>query len=248
MMERFDAALRDGGVGALHALKEAALQQGLQPQNMVDIDGRSLAHMAVEHGQVPAFMIAFGPLLDQDASAFLDVHNTFGETPLHLAVVRGDVVATKMWIDRGVDVHRVDHRGNSALHFAALGGHAAVVDMLLAAKAPTEANDDDKTPAEVAREHGHDGVAELIQRAIDASAGRGETDHGLGLAGRASEEGPPSAGAKGPGHWTTLMRAISERRTPQGFATPAGSASVQSTGSMVSMASIAKGGGGAAPG
>ncbi len=246
MLEQFEAALSDGDVGRLHELTEAAMQAGLQPHNMVDIDGRSLAHMAVEHGQVPAFMIAFGPLLDQDASAFLDVHNTFGETPLHLAAAKGDAIATRIMLERGADVHRVDHRGNSALHFAALGGDPEVAGLLLAARAPTAVNDDEKTPAEVARERGHGDVAGVIQRAIDASAVAGDAGHGL--AGRASEESPPSASTKGPGHWSTLMRAIPERRATPGFATPAGSASVQSTGSMVSMASITKGGGGAAPG
>lgn len=45
-----------------------------------------------------------------------------GETPLHYASRRGDVVILNILLKAGSDVLAVDHQGRSCIHFAALGG------------------------------------------------------------------------------------------------------------------------------
>lgn len=241
MMEQFKVALRAGDVDGLQRLVHEAAQVGMDLAALRNDEERHLAHLAVEHGTVPAFLAVFDPLLRGHEREFLDARTGFGETPLHLAAINGDTDSTRALLAYWADVTSLDDFGNSALHCAAIGGNAEVATMLLDAHVPLERNDQHQTPADTARERGHFELAERLQ-ALYVPA---EPAVGDGLAGGASEEVVPSLEAHEPGHWKSFMRAIQDN---SGFATPAGSASVQSNDSVESMASVMKAAGGAAPG
>ena len=57
---------------------------------------------------------------------------------IHRAAARGDVEAVRQCLDAGVDVDRFDFIGWTPLVHAALGGHVAVMDVLLSAGADPE--------------------------------------------------------------------------------------------------------------
>merc|ERR1740117_976460 len=90
--------------------------------------------------------------------------------PLCSASAAGNVAALKMLLDRGADIHNRGHnpRQLTALHFAAVSGHADVVVALLAAGARTDLKDKaGRTPADIAKQVGN---REIWQMLIGAAA------------------------------------------------------------------------------
>lgn len=219
MMERFDAALRAGNVRQLTSLVEEATRNGVDLAAMKDADGMHLAHLAAKYGHMGAFMAAFGPLLERNASAFLDPANAFGETPLHMAAADGNVDATRLLIERGANVDTLDGYGNSVLHCAAAGGNVVVTGMLVDAHAPSPKNRMGQTPAELAKEREYHSAAERLGRLSE-----GDVRH------------PTSAAIP---QWMAVMQ-TSNPSLREGLA---GSMSIQSTTSTKSAASGNKGGG-----
>ena len=67
------------------------------------------------------------------AIALLSFSSVGSADPLHAAARDGDLSAVKALLHEGADVNARDTKGNTALHFAALKGHATVVEVLLAA-------------------------------------------------------------------------------------------------------------------
>ena len=106
--------------------------------------------------------------------------------PLCSASVTGNLAALKLLLDHGADIHNRGHnpRQLTALHFAAVGGHADVVAALLAAGARTDLKDKaGRTPADRAKQVGnHDIRQMLIGAAAEARntqspvAGRGRSE------------------------------------------------------------------------
>lgn len=64
-----------------------------------------------------------------------------GWVPVHLAALRGDVVATKLLVQAGADVNIQTPQGTTPLFFACLYGHCSVVEALLQAGANLEDRD-----------------------------------------------------------------------------------------------------------
>ncbi|KAI4898336.1 hypothetical protein NFI96_024567 [Prochilodus magdalenae] len=64
--------------------------------------------------------------------------NWFGETPLHLAAIKGDVQSVKDMVNVGASVNQADNAGWTPLHEAVLHRHYTVVETLL--KAGAEVN------------------------------------------------------------------------------------------------------------
>ncbi|CAL8266917.1 unnamed protein product [Lota lota] len=89
--------------------------------------------------------------------------NHKGETPLHLAAIKGDVEAAKELLDQGADPNLKDHAGWTPLHEACNLGHLSLVEVLLARGAllntPGYEND---SPLHDAARNGHPAVARLL--------------------------------------------------------------------------------------
>lgn len=76
----------------------------------------------------------------------------FGNTPLKVAAVRGDLHATRVLLDAGADVNAIVEDGFTALHFAASQGHPEVVKLLLQRGAsPKILNSEGRTAMELAQ-------------------------------------------------------------------------------------------------
>ncbi|KAJ8396360.1 hypothetical protein AAFF_G00019370 [Aldrovandia affinis] len=100
--------------------------------------------------------------MSQGSPAYLK-RNHKGETPLHLAAIKGDVEAVKELLAQGADPNLKDHAGWTPLHEACNLGHLGVVEALLQQGAllntPGYQND---SPLHDAVQNGHTPVARLL--------------------------------------------------------------------------------------
>ncbi|XP_062389591.1 BRCA1-associated RING domain protein 1 [Sardina pilchardus] len=100
--------------------------------------------------------------LSQGSPAFAK-RNHKGETPLHLAAIKGDVEAVKRLLEQGADPNLKDNAGWTALHEASNHGHVALVEALILGGAllntPGYQND---SPLHDAVRNGHAAVAKLL--------------------------------------------------------------------------------------
>jgi ankyrin repeat protein len=86
-----------------------------------------------------------------------------GETPLHIATVRGDTSAMAALLDAGAKIDTPGEHGYTALHEAAAQRHAATVTLLLSRGASTNiANDDGCTPQQLAELLEHHDITPLF--------------------------------------------------------------------------------------
>ena len=93
--------------------------------------------------------------------------------PLHAAARAGDLDLVNHFITvHMADVNRANASGFTPLHWAAIGGHAAIAATLLAAGASVDAKDeDDETPLHFAARNGRASVvATLLARGADVDA------------------------------------------------------------------------------
>jgi len=88
----------------------------------------------------------------------------------YIACRNGHTAAMRLLLARGAKVDATGYFGASALHWGAAGGHTEVVEALLDAGADPRLRDPkfDATPAAWAREHGHVGLAEVLDRAASS--------------------------------------------------------------------------------
>lgn len=93
--------------------------------------------------------------------------------PLADAAERGDVLAVRDLLQQHADVNAAQPDGMTALHWAALNGHAKLVDVLVAAKAKVDpvTRLGDYTPLHLAAERGHGAVVtRLLAAGSNAAA------------------------------------------------------------------------------
>lgn len=143
--------------GDLDAVR-ALLQKDPGWLNRPDDRGKSPLFHAVTNNRVE--VVAF--LLEQGAAPrFADAT---GLTPLHIAVWHGRAEPAKLLVERGADIHARDVFGDTPLHTAAMHGRVDMVKWLLSVGAdPAETNDDERTPAALARRHRQTETAELLE-------------------------------------------------------------------------------------
>ena len=89
----------------------------------------------------------------------------FGNTPLKIAAVWGDVDAIELLVAAGARINERNEDGMTALHHAAAQNHPQAVKKLIALGASVDTRDDDgKTPLELARILGNDDVIESLAK------------------------------------------------------------------------------------
>ena len=125
-------------------------------------DGNLFARCAAYGGIDPLLHVAVmrsdsGEILDilsqNGYFADIEAHNDFGKTALMAAAQQGNSPAVRWLLDKGADVQALTnatdkweyprHGERTALHYAAAAGDAAVVKMLIAAGAKSNAVDDE---------------------------------------------------------------------------------------------------------
>ncbi|XP_065828708.1 uncharacterized protein [Oscarella lobularis] len=97
--------------------------------------------------------------------------NERGETPLHVACIRGDSDAVQKLIEQGAQINCGDHAGWTPLHEAANHGHGEIVRILLENGAdPNALGMDDITPLQDAITNGHNEVVTILIEIGDADS------------------------------------------------------------------------------
>ena len=138
-----------------------ALSQGFDP-NALD-----------EHGQ-PALILALqlesvkvAKVLMDAKGVDIDIRNHVGETPLMMAALKAEVDASTALVAHGAAVQK---DGWSPLHYAATGGSAAIVKLLLSKGAALEARSPNgSTPLMMAARYGNE---EAVDALLAAGADR----------------------------------------------------------------------------
>src|SRR5260370_39152027 len=107
---------------------------------------------------------------DEDLPAFCEIAlkdvnqiGNFGERPLHVASVRGNMEEIAALIDAGADVNAPGDLGNTPLHEAVGQGHITAIKFLLDNGASVDVrNELGETPLEIARLKGRDDILKLM--------------------------------------------------------------------------------------
>ncbi|XP_037344808.2 BRCA1-associated RING domain protein 1 [Pungitius pungitius] len=136
--------------------------------NALSSDGRrcgdSPSHPAAAGEQSPCTPVASGGRPTSGSPAFMK-RNHKGETPLHLAAIKGDVEAVNALLDQGADPNLKDNAGWTPLHEACNLGHLVVVEVLVSRGAllntPGYEND---SPLHDAVRNGHPAIVKLLLR------------------------------------------------------------------------------------
>ncbi len=137
------------------------LAQGLDP-NLLDTHGQPALIVALQ-GQ----SMKVAQVLWEAPGIRIDVVNHAGETPLMMAALRAEADAAAALIARGAAINK---DGWSPLHYAATGGSAAIVKMLLAHGALLEARSPNQsTPLMMASRYGNE---EAVDALLAAGADR----------------------------------------------------------------------------
>ena len=153
----FIAIKRDDG-----AAVRTLLQRGFDP-NTPDANGQYGLYLALRE---PSLQVA-RVLVDWPQTR-VDVRNRVDESPLMMAALKGHAELVQRLIARGADVNKP---GWTPLHYAATGGHAAIIAMLLDAHAYIDAESPNgTTPLMMASQYGTAAaVRQLLEAGADAS-------------------------------------------------------------------------------
>ena len=137
---------------------QAWLEQGV---DQTSADGWAPLHLAAAFGGPAATAL----LLEHGADVKQVSRNPMQNQPLHACVALSRNVETiRVLIARGADVNATQAGGYTPLHQAAAAGLEELTRLLLEAGANRGARcHQGKTPADYARERGHDGLAAMLE-------------------------------------------------------------------------------------
>ena len=146
-----------------------ALARGFDP-NALDEQGQPALILALQMESVKVAKV----LMDAKGIQ-IDIRNHAGETPLMLAALKAEVDAANALVAHGAAVQK---DGWSPLHYAATGGSAAIVRLLLSKGAPIEARSPNgSTPLMMAARYGNE---EAVDALLAAGASR-QAKNDLGM-------------------------------------------------------------------
>ena len=136
---------------------QLAIGQGVQETSA---DGWAPLHLAAAFGgaEAAAWLLAHGADVKQVS------RNPMQNQPLHACIaLNQDAETARILIAHGAEVNATQAGGYTPLHQAAAAGLVELTRVLLAAGAnPAACCDRGKTPADYARERGHDAVVALL--------------------------------------------------------------------------------------
>ena len=122
------------------------LDSNKQPRaSMLQINNREreeLLHFACKNGQISLIRNLLKDNVDINAL------NAKGLSPLHLAVIEGNIEVTKLLISEGANIEVTDSKwGSSPLLYACQNGRTKIVKLLVEMGADIKAESDDDTSA-----------------------------------------------------------------------------------------------------
>ncbi len=145
----FNAIKRDDA-----SVIQSLLQRGFDP-NTLDPKGLHGLFLALrEPSPKAAQVLVNAPKIN------LNVLSSNGESPLMMAVFRGQVELAQQMISKGADVNKT---GWTPLHYAATAGHVLLINLLLENHAYIDAESPNKTtPLMMAAHYGTPGAVKLL--------------------------------------------------------------------------------------
>ena len=152
---------------------------GLDP-NQLDTHGQPALTLALQTESLKVAKVLW------DAPGIrIDIRNHAGETPLMMAALKAEADAAAALVAHGAAVQK---DGWSPLHYAATGGSAAIVNLLLSKGAPLEARSPNgSTPLMMAARYGNE---EAVDALLAAGADRtAKNDLGMNASAFASSAG-----------------------------------------------------------
>jgi ankyrin repeat protein len=174
-----DARRLADGAAALTIWEAAALGRDTAVEQSLEADA-SLVNAWAADGHVPVGLAAyFGHpstvrlLLARGADVHATARNTMKVQPLHAAVAGRNADAVAALLERGADPNARQQAGYTPLMGAAAAGRDDLAELLLARGAdPALVNDEGKSAAVIAQEHGHAALAARLHPGLrPASAG-----------------------------------------------------------------------------
>ena len=162
------------------------LASGLDP-NQLDPHGQPALLVALQGESLKVAKVLW------DAKGIqIDVRNHAGETPLMMAALKAEVDAAAALVAHGASVKK---DGWSPLHYAATGGSAAIVKLLLSKGAPLEARSPNgSTPLMMAARYGNE---EAVDALLAAGADRlAKNDLGMDASAFAASAGREKLAAR----------------------------------------------------
>lgn len=236
-----NALLWAAGAGALDACVLLVDECGVDPRGAQQKDGRSALHWAARNGQLAVcrwLVLEKGVCVDTpthdgtvalhwavwqrqwavvrwllgEGGADLHATNSFGCNSIQWAAQSGDVPMCAFLRARGLDVGCLNCNGHSALHKAAIKGHADVCAWLVhTARLGLEhmqADEGGHTPARMARCDGHAELADWLEG--EEQRMRREAAEATNRAVDAKSNDERASLAHGPDHHSAL-RAVSQQ-------------------------------------
>jgi uncharacterized protein len=106
-------------------------------------------------------------LLEHGAHIHQVSHNAMRNQALHACIALGSSIESlRLLLEAGADVHATQAGGYTPLHQAAASGNSGAIDLLLAYNAGKKTRcDQNKTPADYARERGHLAISAMLEDA-----------------------------------------------------------------------------------
>ena len=148
--EDFFNAIRNDEVKVISSLFE----RGFDP-NTVNLNGEPAILNSLKLGSFKSF-----ELIAKQPKTNLNVRNTHGESALMLVCLKGDLELAKMLIKRDADIN---HPGWTSLHYAATGGHTAIIQLLLEESAYIDTESPNgTTPLMMAARYGNAKAVQLL--------------------------------------------------------------------------------------
>ena len=159
--------------GAALTVWEAAALERLDPLEAALAGDAALVNAYAPDGNTPLGLACFfgAPaavrrLLDKGADVEAVSRNAITVQPLHAAVAGRNIEAVRLLLEHGAPVNARQQVGYTPLMGAAAAGRDDIADLLLARGADTTlTNDEGKTAAAIAREHGHHALGDRLQPA-----------------------------------------------------------------------------------
>lgn len=129
-----------------------------------DKEGKTPLHWAAEHCQLSAMWL----LLENKANTMAGANQADRMTPLHIAAFKGHESAVLLLLTMGADPYQRDINGQTALYWAIVEGHKAVVQLLFlkadAQRLVRDIDHEDRTALHHAASQGQREVTELLVR------------------------------------------------------------------------------------
>ena len=148
--EDFFMAIRNDEVKVISNLFE----RGFDP-NTVNLQGEPAILNSLKLGSLKSF-----EFIVQHPKTNLNVRNSHGESALMLVCLKGELELVKMLIKRDADIN---HPGWTSLHYAATGGHTAIIQLLLDQSAYIDAESPNgTTPLMMAARYGNEKAVQLL--------------------------------------------------------------------------------------